>query len=46
MLHPDTRVVHWYASVRTKGIVPRIDPSFVERTRDDLAISRLVSPWV
>jgi len=45
MLQASTRLVHWYASVRTKKIVPRIDPEFVLRTKDDLAISRLVAPW-
>lgn len=45
MILPETRVVHWYASVRTKKVVPRIDPDFVKRTRDDRAISRLVADW-
>lgn len=29
VLSPDTRVVHWYASVRTKHIVPHIDADYV-----------------
>lgn len=31
VLAPSTRVIHWYASVRTKAIVPQIDPAYVER---------------
>ena len=30
MLRPSTRVVHWYASVKTKHLVPRIDEAYVE----------------
>ena len=29
LLLPDTRVVHWYASVRTKEIVPKLTPEVV-----------------
>jgi hypothetical protein len=29
VLGPDTRVVHWYASVRTQELVPRIDAAYV-----------------
>lgn len=29
VLGPETRVVHWYASVRTKHLVPQIDPAWV-----------------
>ena len=30
VLAPTTRVIHWYASVRTKAIVPHIDAAYVE----------------
>lgn len=29
VIGPDTRVVHWYASVRTQKLVPRIDAAYV-----------------
>jgi hypothetical protein len=31
VLRPETRVVHWYASVRTAKIVPKIDADYVRR---------------
>lgn len=31
VLHTQTRVIHWYASVRTKSVLPQIDPDYIER---------------
>lgn len=36
------RVVHWYASVRTKEIIPRFDPEWVEARHDRELLSALV----
>ena len=33
VLLPQTRVVHWYASVRTKSLVARIDPVYLVENR-------------
>ena len=38
-----TRVVHWYASVRTKEIVPRIDPDWIYDHRERELFSALVT---
>jgi hypothetical protein len=46
ILGSETRVVHWYASVRTAGIVPRIDPAWVDAHAGDVpfaALARRVS---
>lgn len=45
VLLPDTRIVHWYASVRTRDWVPRIDPSFVRAHADRQMISQLCLPF-
>ena len=46
VLHPTTHVVHWYASVRTRDIVPRIDPAYVRaRARHEL-FSALALPFL
>lgn len=34
VLSAETRVVHWYASVRTKSRVAQIDPKYVREHRD------------
>jgi len=44
-LRPETRTVHWYASVRTKAIVPRIDPAYVRRHADRQLFSALALPY-
>lgn len=41
MLGRDTRVVHWYASVRTARIVPRIDPAWVDAHAVDVPFAAL-----
>jgi hypothetical protein len=41
VLGPRTRVVHWYASVRAKRHVPRIDPSFVRQNSGRQLLSAL-----
>lgn len=46
VLHPETRVVHWYASVRTKRLVPKIDPEYVRRNADRQLFSALARPFV
>ena len=38
-----TTVVHWYASVRTREIVPRVDPDWVRRRADSELLSALVA---
>ncbi len=42
VLWPETRVVHWYASVRTKFPVALIDPQFVRDHRGHQLFSALV----
>jgi hypothetical protein len=42
VLSIETRVVHWYASVRTKSRIPLIDPDFVRRHRECQLYSALV----
>jgi hypothetical protein len=44
-LTPATRVVHWYASVRTKRIVPRIDPQYVRQNQQRQLLSALLAPY-
>lgn len=43
---PGTLVVHWYASVRTKAIVPRLDPDWVRSHRATQAFSELASEFL
>ncbi|MET0389852.1 MAG: glycosyltransferase [Polyangiales bacterium] len=44
VIGPETFAVHWYASVRTRHWVDRIDPSFVrQHTRDQLISGLLAS---
>lgn len=45
-LLPETCVVHWYASVRTKHIVPRIDPEHVRRHAHEELFSALALPFL
>ena len=42
VLMPETRVVHWYASVRTKAHVARIGPAYVRANRGRQLYSALV----
>jgi hypothetical protein len=42
VLTPATRVVHWYASVRTRELVPRIDPDYVNRYKERQLLSALL----
>ncbi|HET9929324.1 MAG TPA: glycosyltransferase [Polyangiaceae bacterium] len=42
VLRPATRVVHWYASVRTRHLIPEITPLWVERNRDRQLLSALL----
>jgi hypothetical protein len=46
MLHKHTRLIHWYASVRTKGIVPQITPNFVREHAGSMAFCRAALPFV
>ena len=41
---PDTLVVHWYASVRTQQLVPRIDADYVRAHADRQLFSALALP--
>jgi hypothetical protein len=42
VLSPETRIVHWYASVRTKSRVATITPAYVRAHRTDELYSALV----
>jgi hypothetical protein len=42
VLYPQTRVVHWYASVRTAAKVAAIDPEYVRKHRQRQLYSALV----
>ena len=46
VLYPDTRVVHWYASVRTKRLVPQIDAAYVRAHADRQMFSALALPFL
>lgn len=41
VLSPQTRVVHWYASVRTRRFVDRIDPAYVQDHQTSQRLSAL-----
>ena len=41
-----THVVHWYASVRTRNIVPKVDAPYVRRNCETQLFSALVRPLV
>ena len=41
VLSAETRVVHWYASVRTKSLVALIDPNYVREHRESQLYSAL-----
>jgi hypothetical protein len=40
-----TRVVHWYASVRTRDVVPQIDPDYVAEKAQTQLFSALALPF-
>jgi hypothetical protein len=42
VLSPATRVVHWYASVRTRELVPRIEPEWVSQHASEQLLCALV----
>jgi hypothetical protein len=42
VLSPETRVVHWYASVRTRKRIAEIDPDYVRQHREHQLYSKLV----
>ncbi|MFT4702701.1 MAG: hypothetical protein ACI81R_000387 [Bradymonadia bacterium] len=42
---PETRGVHWYASVRTREIVPLVDADWVRANEDSVALAALCAPW-
>lgn len=46
VLLPETRAVHWYASVRTKEIIPQIDPDYVRRHAHEQLFSALALPFL
>ena len=43
VLFAETRIVHWYASVRTRSLAAEITPDYVRRNRDRQLYSALVS---
>jgi hypothetical protein len=45
VLTPQARLVHWYASVRTRRLVPRIDPAYVKRYEHRQLLSALLAPY-
>lgn len=45
VLTPATKVVHWYASVRTKHLVPRIDANYVREHQGTQLLSALLAPY-
>lgn len=46
VIRPETRLVHWYASVRTNAIVPAIDPDYVRAHARTQLFSALALPFV
>lgn len=46
VMYADTRVVHWYASVRTKHLLPKIDSAYVRAHADRQLFSALARPFV
>lgn len=45
VLSPSNRLVHWYASVRTKRLVGHIDPDYVRRNAPTQLFSSLALPF-
>ncbi len=46
MIRPETRVIHWYASVRTKQLVPQLNPEGIARRADQMALCRALLPFI
>ncbi|WP_428268764.1 glycosyltransferase [Haliangium sp.] len=46
VMGPDTTLVHWYASVRTKRYVPQFDPAYVRAHRDRQLLSALLAEFL
>ena len=46
MIFEETRVIHWYASVRTKAVVPKISPDYIRRYADSIAFCRAALPFI
>ena len=46
ILAPETHLVHWYASVRTREIVPRLSADFIRANSDQLALCKLALPFL
>lgn len=46
VLDGETRVVHWYASVRTRHIVPMINPNYVSNLRERQLFSALAAQFL
>lgn len=46
MLRPETRVVHWYASVRTERVVREATPEWIRKHAQCQPFSALVLPWI
>ncbi len=44
ILLPETRIVHWYSSVRNRAVVDRIDPAFVRQHHARQRFSALALP--
>ena len=44
VISPETRVIHWYASVRTKQYVPRMDRDFIRAHADRQMLSAVATP--
>ena len=45
VLRPDTRVVHWYASIRNQVLISRIDPDYVRANAGRQLFSALALPF-
>ena len=46
MVSPDTYVIHWYASVRTKAVVPTLDPATIGAQADETALCRAAAGFL
>ena len=46
MIQDDTYIIHWYASVRTKAIVPQLNPDSIRAWADQKALCRAALPFV
>ena len=46
LVRPETLVVHWYASVRTKAIIPLVDRTWVKNNSHRIAFAELALPFL